>query len=40
MWEVIICQCCNTIIAFMESEKTGTLFGQCEQCKENRDDEE
>lgn len=32
--EVIVCQSCDAIIDYMETEKAGVLYGKCSGCKE------
>ncbi|MFD1426761.1 hypothetical protein JOD24_001004 [Kroppenstedtia sanguinis] len=38
--EAIICQTCDGIITYVDSEKSGTLYGTCPGCTESTSDEE
>lgn len=31
--EAIVCQCCERVIEYIESEKVGTLYAQCSGCE-------
>lgn len=33
--EVIICQSCDKVIAYVDSEKAGTLYGTCQGCEDH-----
>ncbi|MBA4601204.1 GapA-binding peptide SR1P [Thermoactinomyces mirandus] len=33
--EAIVCQLCDKVIAYVESEKAGTLYGTCPGCKKD-----
>jgi hypothetical protein len=33
--EVIVCQTCDKVIAYVESEKAGTLYGSCQGCEDH-----
>ncbi|PRX41666.1 SR1 protein [Planifilum fimeticola] len=38
--EVIVCQSCDEIIDYLETEKAGVLYGKCPGCKEENSMEE
>ncbi|SEN07624.1 GapA-binding peptide SR1P [Lihuaxuella thermophila] len=33
--EAIICQTCDEVITYVESEKVGTLYGKCTGCEKH-----
>lgn len=37
--EAIVCQSCEQVIAYVESEKVGTLYGQCPGCETDEEKE-
>ncbi|MBA4494297.1 GapA-binding peptide SR1P [Paenactinomyces guangxiensis] len=36
--EAIICQTCDEVITYVESEKAGTLYGKCVGCDEHKEE--
>ncbi|MGI6127820.1 MAG: GapA-binding peptide SR1P [Planifilum sp.] len=38
--EVIVCQSCDAIVDYMETEKAGVLYGTCPGCQEKSSREE
>ncbi len=37
--EAIVCQSCDKVIAYVESEKTGTLYGTCRDCLKDKSEQ-
>ncbi|RAL25978.1 GapA-binding peptide SR1P [Thermoflavimicrobium daqui] len=35
--EIIVCQKCDEVISYMESNKVGTLYGTCCDCDEEEE---
>nr|WP_131924058.1 GapA-binding peptide SR1P [Hazenella coriacea] len=35
--EVIVCQCCDEVIEYVEAEKVGTLYGICQGCSKREE---
>ena len=33
--EVLVCQTCEKVIAYVDSEKAGTLYGTCQGCEDH-----
>jgi hypothetical protein len=33
MLETLVCQHCEQVIGYQEAEKTGTLYGVCDECQ-------
>jgi uncharacterized paraquat-inducible protein A len=40
LMEVIVCQSCDAIVDYMETEKAGVLYGTCPGCQEKSSREE
>lgn len=37
--EAIVCQSCDKVIAYVESEKSGTLYGTCPGCRKDKSEQ-
>lgn len=38
--EAIVCQSCDEVITYVDSDKSGTLYGTCPGCNEHCADDE